>query len=160
MISMYHRSVVPPSAALTGRHSTLSLQQISSACGCCTKEDVPFAVQNNICLVGYIALRAEWQSGGRGRRFDTASAIQISSAYGKRTKKDVPFGVKITCTGWAHSALRAEWRNGGRAARDVGSSLRAPYKYHPLAVNAPKRMCLLGYKIIFAWWAHIALRAE
>jgi hypothetical protein len=21
-------------------------------------------------------------------------------------------------------------------------------------------MCLLGYKLIFAWWAHIALRAE
>jgi hypothetical protein len=21
-------------------------------------------------------------------------------------------------------------------------------------------MCLLGYKIIFAWWAHIALRVE
>jgi hypothetical protein len=38
-------------------------------------------------------------------------------------------------------------------AGDAGSSPRAPYKYHPLAVNAPKKMLLLGYKIIFPWWA-------
>jgi hypothetical protein len=115
---------------------------------------VPFGVQNNICLVGYIALRAEWQSGGRGRRFVTASAIQISSAYGKRTKKDVPFGIQnniyLVGTYRPQSVV---------AAGDGGSSPRAPYKYHPLAVNAPKKMCLLGYKITCTGWARIALRA-
>jgi hypothetical protein len=57
-----------------------------------------------MCLLGYtlifawwahIALSAEWQRGGRRRRFLNVSAIQISSAYGKRTKKDVPFGIHI-----------------------------------------------------------------
>jgi hypothetical protein len=51
-------------------------------------------------------------------------------------------------------------RNRGGAAGDAGSSPRVPYKYHLLAVNAPKKMCLLGYKIIFAWWAHSTLRSE
>jgi hypothetical protein len=74
-----------------------------------------------MCLLGYkltfawwahIAIRAECQSGGRGRRFFTVSAIQISSACGKRTKKDVPLGCKIIFAWWAHIALRAEWQPG------------------------------------------------
>jgi hypothetical protein len=82
---------------------------------------------------------AEWWKGGQGRRFVTASAVQISSACGKRTKKDVPFGDtnNICLVGTYH-------RQSGVAAGNAGSLPPAPYKYHPLAVNAPKRMCLLG----------------
>jgi hypothetical protein len=69
-------------------------------------------------------------------------------------------GYKITCTGWAHSALRVEWRSGGGEAGDAGSSPRAPYKCHLLAVHAPKKMCLLGYKITCTGWAHSALGVE
>jgi hypothetical protein len=117
-----------------------------------------------MCLLGYkiifawwahIALRAEWRRGGRGCRFVTASAVQISSACGKRTKKDVPFGVQNNI------CLVGTYRpQSGGMAGDAGSSPRAPYKYHLHAVNAPKKICLLGYKIIFAWWAYISLRAE
>jgi hypothetical protein len=63
------------------------------------------------------ALRADWQSGGRGRWFFTVSAIQISSACGKCTKKDVPFGVQNNI------CLVGTYRpQSGVAAGDAGSS--------------------------------------
>jgi hypothetical protein len=140
------------------RFFTVSAIQISSAYGKRTKKDVPFGIQNNIYLVGTYRPQSGVAAGNAGSL--PPAPYKYHRLAVNASKKVCLLRYIIARTGWAHSALRAEWRNGGRAARDVGSSPRAPYKYHPLAVNAPIKMCLLGYKIIFAWWAHIALRAE
>jgi hypothetical protein len=103
-----------------------------------------------MCLLGYKIIFAWW---AHIALKVTASALQISSACGTRTKKDVSFGVQNNIC-----LVGTNRPQSGVAAGDAGSSPWVPYKYHPLAVHAPKKMCLLGYKIIFAWWAHIALK--